>query len=96
MFLAYNIKHLDWIKNYKNALFSNDPKFYEDYLRCFSDEYYSKKEKIMELKSSIENHYDIEFNFDDKFLDYPLYKGEGKYSDLKFNFKDNNGNCVIF
>ena len=85
LFLAYNKKHLEWIKNYKNALFSNDPKFYEDYLRCFSDEYYGKKTKLMELKSTIENHYNIQFNFDDAFLDYPLYKEEGKYGDLKFN-----------
>jgi len=100
LFLAYNKNHLEWIKKYKNALFSNDPKFYEDYLRCFSDEYYSKKEKIMELKSTIENHYNIQFNFDDKFLDYPLYKEEGKYSDLKFDLKydlnNNNKNCVIY
>jgi ubiquitin len=85
LFLAYNKNHLEWIKNYKNALFSNDPKFYEDYLRCFSDEYYGKKTKLMELKSTIENHYNIQFNFDDAFLDYPLYKEEGKYGDLKFN-----------
>ena len=85
LFLAYNKKHLEWIKNYKNALFSNDPKFYEDYLRCFSDEYYGKETKLMELKSTIENHYNIQFNFDDAFLDYPLYKEEGKYGDLKFN-----------
>jgi len=96
LFLAYNEKHLEWIKNYKNALFSNDPKFYEDYLRCFSDEYYWRKEKIMELKSTIENHYDIQFNFDNKFLDYPLYKEEGKYSDLKFGLNNNNKNCVIY
>ena len=87
LFLAYNKNHLEWIKKYKNALFSNDPKFYEDYLRCFSDEYYSKKEKIMELKSTIENHYNIQFNFDDAFLDYPLFKEEGKYGDLKFDLK---------
>ena len=85
LFLAYNKNHLEWIKNYKNALFSNDPKFYEDYLRCFSDEYYGKETKLMELKSTIENHYNIRFNFDDAFLDYPLYKEEGKYGDLKFN-----------
>jgi len=91
LFLAYNKQHLDWIKNYKNALFSNQPNFYEDYLRCFSDEYYSKNEKLLELKSTIENHYNVEFNFDDKFLDFPLYKGEGKYSDLKFNL--NYLNC---
>ena len=100
LFIAYNKNHLEWIKNYKNALFSNDPKFYEEYLRCFSDEYYSKKEKIMELKSTIENHYNIQFDFDDAFLDYPLYKEEGKYSDLKFDLKydlnNNDKNCVIY
>ena len=97
LFLAYNKNHLEWIKKYKNALFSNDPKFYEDYLRCFSDEYYSKKEKIMELKSTIENHYNIKFDFDDKFLYYPLYKVEGKYGDLTFNIEDNkNGYCHIY
>ena len=79
LFSAYSINHLSWVKDFKNALFSNDPKFYEDYLRCFSDEYYSKKEKIMELKSTIENHYNVKFNFDNKFLDYPLYKEEGKF-----------------
>ena len=100
LFIAYNKNHLEWIENYKNALFSNDPKFYEEYLRCFSDEYYSKKEKIMELKSTIENHYNIQFDFDDAFLDYPLYKEEGKYSDLKFDLKydlnNNDKNCVIY
>ena len=38
LFLCYNIKHLDWIKNFKNALFSNDVSFYEDYLNCFINE----------------------------------------------------------
>ena len=31
LFLAYNIDHLDWVKDYKNALFSNEPDFYEQY-----------------------------------------------------------------
>ena len=35
LFLAYKTSHLDWIKNYKNALFSNEPKFYEEYLDSF-------------------------------------------------------------
>ena len=98
LFLAYNKNHLEWIKNYKNALFSNEPNFYEDYLRCFSDEYYIKEDKIMELKSAIENHYNVKFNFDDSFLYYPKYKQEGKYSDIKFNLNNNNNDndCVIY
>ena len=84
LFLAYNIKHLNWIKNYKNALFSNDPNFYEQYLNCFNDEYYKKEDKILELKQSIENHYKVKFTFDDKFLEYPNYKDKGSFSELTF------------
>jgi len=84
LFLAYNIKHLDWIKNYKNALFSNKPNFYEEYLNCFNDEFYNKKYKILELKETIENHYKVKFNFDYKFLDYPKYKDSGSFSELTF------------
>ena len=84
LFLAYNTGHLDWIKNYKNALFSNEPSFYEEYLHCFSEEYYNKKSKIIELKSKIENHYKVKFNFDEKFLEFPFYKSEGEYGDLTF------------
>ena len=84
LFLAYNKEHLKWVKDYKNALFSNDPDFYEEYLGCFSEEKFGKKREILELKEKIENHYKVKFNFDDKFLDFPNYKNEGFYSDLSF------------
>ena len=84
LFLAYNIQHLNWIKNYKNALFSNEPNFYEEYLNCFNDKFYGKKQKILELKQTIENHYKVQFTFDDKFLDYPKYKDSGSFDELIF------------
>ena len=84
LFLAYNIQHLNWITKYKNALFSNEPNFYERYINCFNDKYYDKKDKILELKQTIENHYKVQFNFDDKFLDFPNYKDDGNFSELKF------------
>ena len=83
LFLAYDIKHLDWIKNYKNAFFSNEAKFYEEYLDCFNQGD-KIKESIIELIAKEEKHYNVKFNFDNKFLDFPLYKPEGKYSDLTF------------
>ena len=83
LFLAYNTSHLDWIKNFKNALFSNEPKFYEEYLQCF-DEKDDMKEKILSLIDKMERHYKVKFNFDDKFLNYPNFKESGKYSDLSF------------
>ena len=84
LFLAYNIAHLDWIKNYKNALFSNESSFYEEYLKCFSEKNLDKENEILNLKSKMESHYKIKFNFDDKFLDFPYYKSEGSYGDLRF------------
>ena len=83
LFLAYNISHLNWIKNYKNSLFSNEPKFYEEYLDCFNEQS-NIKEKIKSLIEKMEKHYDVKFNFDSKFLDFPYYKENGKYSDLTF------------
>ena len=87
LFLAYNIEHLNWIKNYKNALFSNEPNFYEKYLACFSDKYgdASKKDNLIALKEDMEKHYKVNFNFNSQFLYYPNFKGEGKFSDLTFN-----------
>ena len=79
LFLAYNIQHLNWIKNYKNAIYSNEPKFYEEYLDNFDD-----VEKMKELIAKLEGHYKVKFNFDDNFLHFPLYKDEGHYSDLSF------------
>ena len=84
LFLAYNEKHLDWIKNYKNAIFSNEPQFYEEYLHCF-DEPSKIKTNINLLKAKVENHYKVKFNFEEDFLNYPNFKDSGKYSDLTFN-----------
>ena len=82
LFLAYQISHLDWIKNFKNALFSNDPKFYEEYLQCF--EGYDQKYELEGLIKKMEKHYEVKFNFDESFLDYPYFKKEGEYSELRF------------
>ena len=85
LFLAYNTDHLNWIKNYKNAIFSNEPKFYEDYLECFdSDSNYEIESKIRTLIQKLESHFNVKFNFDDNYLYYPHFKSSGKYEDLLF------------
>ena len=83
LFLAYNIRHIDWIKNFKNALFSNEPTFYEEYLSCFEGDG-DYKNKILNLKSKIENNYKVKFNFDNQFFSFPNFKDSGKFSDLTF------------
>ena len=85
LFLAYSISHLNWIKDYKNALFSNEPKFYEEYLECFSCvNQYNIEERINELIRKMEGHYKVKFNFDNKYLEYPHFKNDGHYKDLRF------------
>ena len=85
LFLAYNKGHLNWIKNYKNALFANGPKFYEEFLQCFDVDYDDKiRNNIKDLIENLEAHFNVKFNFDDNYLDYPYFKREGKYLDLNF------------
>ena len=82
LFLAYNIHHLEWIKYYKNALFSNEQAFYKEYLNCFIQT--NPQNNIKQLIQKCENHYHVKFNFDNNYLYYPFYKDSGKYSDLTF------------
>ena len=42
------------------------------------------KNKIGDLIKKMENHYNVKFNFDDKYLDYPNFKNNGKYKELSF------------
>ena len=93
LFSAYDVGHLDWVQKYKNALFSNDPNLFEEYLKCFSpvNSEEQMKYKILNLKGKIEENYtkklkhNIKFNFDNDYINYPHFKGSGKYSDLSFD-----------
>ena len=93
LFSAYDLRHLDWVQKYNNALFSNDPNLFEEYLKCFSP-IYSKEQmeyNILNLKTKVETYYtkklkyNVKFNFDDKYINYPLFKDSGKYGNLAFD-----------
>ena len=84
LFMAYMKEHLEWIVNYKNSLFSNIEQFHEQYLECFTDDIGATKQNIMTLKSSIEDHYNVKFNFDNNFLNFPNFKENGEFKDLNF------------
>ena len=79
---AYSLDHLKWIKDYPNTLFSNEEKFTEEFLDSFA--YPTPKLKILELAQKLGKYYKINFNLDANFLTFPLYKDQGKYSDLTF------------
>ena len=67
---------------YKNALFSNQPNFYQEYLSCF-DKPNSTKKDLKVLIQKVQLYYKVKFNFDEYFLEYPHFKASGKYSDLQ-------------
>ena len=87
LFNAYNIYHLNWVKDYKNALFSNDTKYFEEYLNCFHEKNLNEtKNDIMNFKIKLESHYNVKFNFDNYFLFYPYVENENikEFKDLRF------------
>jgi len=69
----------------KNALFSNEVNFYEEYLQCFDEDDYDMNYKINNLIKKMEKRYNVKFNFDDNYLYYPYFKNDGTYRDLLFN-----------
>ena len=86
LFLAYNKNHLNWIKNFKNSLFSTGANFYEEYLDSFFNNNSEDTIKaINKLREKIENQYNVKFSFDSNFLYFPNFKDSGKFSDLRFN-----------
>ena len=79
LFISYDKGHLNWIKKYKNALFSDNPNFNDEYLDSFND-----INKMKGLIEKLENYYNVKFNFDNNFLNFPLFRDKGFYSDLSF------------
>ena len=82
LFVAYNINHLNWITNYKNALFCNEYEYFKEYLDIFSQP--DLQYKIPGLIQKFGNHYKVKFNFDNNYLYFPLYRDSGSYSELTF------------
>ena len=66
------LNHTDWIENFKNALFSNELEFTKEYLQIFNyDCYeYERINMIQNFIKKLENHYNLHFNFDEKFFEF--------------------------
>ena len=85
LFLAYNQEHLKWVVNFKNAIFSNEPKYYEEYIDSFINNDYSQtNENLKNLRKKNEKYYGVSYNFDEKYLYYPNFKNNGNFSELSF------------
>ena len=79
-------KHLNWLKNYKNILISdnNNNDIYKRYI------YYYNKEGLYKLKTDIDKNLKLKYDlilkeFTDDFIKYPKFINEGNFSDLNFS-----------
>ena len=75
-----NKKHLEWIKDYRNVLYTNNDPIYKKYLKNYNEK------GLKELKKEVEDFYKIKLlDFTKDFLTYPLYIEEQKYSNINFS-----------
>ena len=84
LFFEFNNSNISWLKEYKNALISDNLDFCEEYLKCFEDNK-TVELKIKSLVVKVQMHIGFLLNFDNDFLKYPLFKENGNYRDLEFN-----------
>ena len=79
LFFSANQRNLEWIKKLPNVLYTRESTFYEEYITNFT------KDGLNNLKTNIEKKYQIKLpEFTKDFIDYPLFKNEGKYGDQRF------------
>lgn len=63
------MKHLSWIKNFKNALFTTHDNFFLEYIKD-----YKTINGLNKLKDKIEQYYSVKFTNFYPDLSYPLYE----------------------
>ena len=78
LFYSSNKNHLNWIKDFPNALYTNEDNFYEKYITNYN------KEGLLNLKEEIESKYKKKLKFTKNFLDFPLFIEDKEYSSYNF------------
>ena len=81
LFFSANKKHFNWLKNFNNALYTDNSSFYEKYVLNYN------KKGLKDLKNSVENNYNIKFpNFTNDFLKFPKFiNGDKTYKEVNFS-----------
>ena len=79
LFFSNNIKHLTWLQNFPNALFTNNSNFCIEYIQNYN------YNGLLKLKSQIEVHYGIKLPFYNDFLLFPKFINEKNYNNIIFD-----------
>jgi hypothetical protein len=79
LFFSYNNKHLNWIKNFPNSLYTNKIDFSTKYISNYN------KDGLFNLKKEMEDHYKIKLKLDNECLEFPKFIKQKKYNDIIFD-----------
>ena len=80
LFFSANNEHFKWIQEFPNALYTNNPSFYEKYITNYNEE------GLLKLKQEIETEYIIKLKFTNNFLKFPKFVEDKKYNELFFEY----------
>ena len=78
LFFSANKKHLQWIQNFPNALYTNSTSFYEKYVKNYNEK------GLLQLKKEIEQAYRINLKFTQDFLSFPKFINNEEFNNLIF------------
>jgi hypothetical protein len=78
LFFSANKKHLKWIQDFPNALYTNSTTYYKKYVGNYNEQ------GLLNLKKEIEDNYKIQLKFTEKFLEFPKFINNDKYEDIIF------------
>ena len=81
--------HLSWIKNFPNALFTDNDDFYHDYILNYNEK------GLYDLKRRIELYYNIQLIFEKDILRFPKFINSGKFDDIFFGVQTQNFKKII-
>lgn len=77
-----NKKHLEWIQNYLNVLYTSNASIFQKYIKNYNEK------GLKELKKKVEKEYKIKLlDFTSDFLSYPHYIENQRYSNIDFSEK---------
>ena len=89
LFFSQNKNHFSWLQNYKNALYTDNADFCEEYIMNYNSD------GLKKLKSKIENQYKIKLQFTNDFLNFPKFIEQKEYKDIIFDEPNPNFKKVI-
>ena len=78
LFFSHNKKHLEWIKDYNNSLFTDNIDYYREFITNFNEI------ELKNIKKKLEKDLSIQFKFTFDFISFPNYKSKGTFSSLNF------------